>query len=57
MRCQVNTDKDTILLEMIAFRNLMLATGFFRFNLEQYNISLSESLEYQALCKELGWIV
>lgn len=53
----MNTDKDTILLEMIAFRNLMLATGFFRFNLEQYNISLSESLEYQALCKELGWVV
>ena len=53
----MDKDKDTALLELIAFRNLMLATGFFRFNLEKYNTSFSESLEYQALCKELGWVV
>lgn len=53
----MNKDKNDLLRETHSFYMLMLATGFFRYNLEKYDISLSESLECQALCKELGWIV
>ena len=52
----MNEDADRMLINIDAFYRLMIATGFFRYNLEDYGITLSEAICYQQLCKELNWI-